>query len=169
MQQNSYKTVKDYFENLVDKSNFLNGFAGFFQRELISKLTANKDTLKIKPPYLALFSYNINLEGGEQNTQALRKIGYAIIFNKVGTDFEQQYQAIEDAEKMAIKILARIKYDNNRKDYFLWNSLIKDSIQISPIELETGDFGAEVFFTLKNPQSLQLDPDDWKDIDSVCP
>lgn len=162
-----YLTLKNYFENLATQATFLNGFAGFFNRELISKIN-EYDSLR--SPYLALFKYNINLQGSEQNTQALRQLGFAISFNNISAgDYDAQYAAIDMAEKLAIKVLARIKYDNNIRSSFLWNSLVKESVQIIPFELESGDFGAEVLFSLKNPQALVLEPDDWDDITSVCP
>lgn len=159
--------MKNYFENLTNKSKFLNGFAGFFARELLNKLGSKKEPLQA--PYLALFRYNLGLEGQEQNTQAVRKLGFSIILHNIKPDnYEAQYEAVDRAETLALKVLARIIFDNKKNDHFLWNSVIKDSVQIIPLDIEKIGFGVEVTFNLKNWQSMKLDPADWEDVESVC-
>jgi hypothetical protein len=37
MKENSYLQIKNYFENLVQQSKFLNDFVGFFSREWAEK------------------------------------------------------------------------------------------------------------------------------------
>lgn len=99
----------------------------------------------------------------------IRKLGFAIIYNEVKPDdYEAQYAAIDAAETLALKVIAHVRYDNRTKDHFLLNSLQKDSINLEPVELSRSDFGAEVTFDIKNSQSLKLDPDDWKDITTIC-
>ena len=167
MQINGYLKLKDYFENLTAQSNFLEGFAGFFSRELMNKLTSRKEPLQ--SPYLALFKYQLGLDGDEMKTMGIRKLGFAIIYNNIKPDnYEAQYEAIDNAENLALKVIARIRFDNNDKTHFLWNALQKESITIEPVELSQSDFGVEVTFDLKNGQSLKLDPDDWKDINTIC-
>jgi len=134
--ESSYKSIKDYFDNLVDQSNFLNDFVGFFQREWANRTAAV--TNKLASPNLTLFKYKLGFDGPEENTIAVRQIGFAIMFNKIDTaNYEAQYN-------------------------------IKDSVEISPVELSASDFGVEVFFNLRNKQLLKVDPTDWKDIDQVC-
>ncbi|HAD79021.1 MAG TPA: hypothetical protein DCF99_05955, partial [Flavobacteriaceae bacterium] len=120
-------------------------------------------------PNLTLFKYKLGFDGPEENTIAVRQIGFAIMFTKVKKDdFEAQYDTIDIAEQMAIKVMSRVKFDNHNESHFLYNSLIKDSIEISPVELSASDFGVEVFFNLRNKQLLRVDPADWKDIEKVC-
>lgn len=165
--ESSYKSIKDYFDNLVDQSNFLNDFVGFFQREWANRTAAV--TNKLASPNLTLFKYKLGFDGPEENTIAVRQIGFAIMFNKIDTgNYEAQYNAIDLAEQLALKVISRIKYDNHNENHFLYNSFIKDSVEISPVELSASDFGVEVFFNLRNKQLLSVDPIDWKDIDQVC-
>ena len=167
MEANSYKKMKDYFQNLVEQSNFLNDFVGFFQREWANRTAAY--TNELASPNLTLFKYKLGFDGPEENTIAVRQIGFAIMFTKVNNDdFEAQYNAIDLAEQLALKVISRIKYDNHNENHFLYNSFIKDSVEISPVELSASDFGVEVFFNLRNKQLLSVDPIDWKDIDQVC-
>lgn len=166
MEVSSYKIVKDYFENLVEQSNFLNDFVGFFQREWANR---NAAFIGLNSPNLTLFKYKLGYDGPEENTIAVRQIGFAIMFNNIKVDdYEAQYNAIDLAEKMAEKVLSRIKFDNHKEGHFLYNSFIKDSVEISPVELSASDFGVEVFFNLQNKQLLKVDPSDWKDIEKVC-
>jgi len=166
MQETSYLEIKNYFENIVNQSNYLNDFVGFFQREWANRTASVKG---LQSPSLTLFKYKLGFDGPEQNTIAVRQIGFAIMFNDIKVDdYEAQYQAIDIAERFAKKVLARINYDNHLESHFLYNSFIKDSVDISPVELSATDFGVEVFFNLKNKQLLHLDPKDWKDIEKVC-
>lgn len=166
MEANSYKKMKDYFQELVEQSNFLNDFVGFFQREWANRNASFKG---LESPSLTLFKYKLGYDGPEENTVAVRQIGFAIMFNDIKVDdYEAQYNAIDLAEKMAEKVLSRIKFDNHKEGHLLYNSFIKDSVDISPVELSASDFGVEVFFNLRNKQLLRVDPIDWKDIDKVC-
>lgn len=166
MKNNSYLKIKDYFETLVSKHKHINEFVGYFSRDLHSKSARRKG---IASPYLALFKYEIGFDGPEQNTIAVRKLGFALMLNTVAPDdFNKQYEAIDTAEQLALSVLARIQLDNNNRKHFLYNSLIKDSIRILPVELSAQSFGVEVYFNLKNPQNLVVNTDDWEDIDRVC-
>jgi hypothetical protein len=59
-------------------------------------------------------------------------------------------------------------FDSKNSKHFLYNSLIKESVQIIPMDIEKIGFGVEVFFNLKNMQPMIISPEDWKDIKSVC-
>ena len=167
MQENSYNQIRNYFKNLVEQSKFLNGYSGFFQRELVGKMT--NYTTPLQAPYLALFEYNLGFDGPDQNTVAVRKIGIALMYNKVkADDLEAQYNAIHNAEQLAVKVMSRIKYDSHQEGHFLHNSLIKDSIEITAVELSTTDFGVEIFFSLRNKQLLRVHTEDWKDFLHEC-
>lgn len=164
--QNSYLKVKNYFDNLVTQSNFLEEFVGFFEREWTTKKTRFTG---IKTPTLALFRYELGFDSPNENAMAVRKIGFAIMLKVAKPDdFEAQYNAIDTAEKLAIKVLSRINYDSNTQSHFLWNSFLKDSVVINPVELSGNDFGVEVFFNFKNKQPLKIELNDWKDIDKIC-
>ena len=164
-ENNSYLKMKDYFENLTKQSNFLNSFVGYFQRELITKDSNDQ----LDEPYLAIFGYSLGLSGPEQNTISVRKIRFAIMYNNVAEDdFIKQYEAVDNAEKLSLKVLARIRWDASKEDHFLYNAFMKESVQIEPTEINLKSFGAECYLELKNSQSLKLEADDWKDIDNIC-
>ncbi|MCW0492494.1 hypothetical protein [Riemerella anatipestifer] len=164
---NSYLKLKKYFQNLVEQSNFLNDFSGYFSRELHNKEQSSKG---LKSPCLALFGYSLGIEGEAMASTAIRRVSFGILYNNVPPDdYEKQYERIDNAEELALRVVARIKLDSNTNGHLLYNSLIKNSVEVRPIELEgVGIFGAEVFFNLKNPQHLKVSTDDWKDLDKIC-
>ena len=164
--QNSYLLVKNYFMNLQEQSRFINTFIGYSEREWNTKKTKVGG---IQDPVLALFRYELGFESPEVKALAVRKIGFAIMLKvKKADDFEGQTAAIDTAEQLALKILSRINYDSNTHGHLLWNSFMKDSVQINPVELSANEFGVEVFFNLKNPQSLRVNVSDWDDIATIC-
>lgn len=169
MRQNaSYLMLKDYFQKLVEKSEFLHDFVGYFSRELHNKEESIKG---IKSPFLVLFNYQIGIEGEEMATStAVRNISIGVLKNDVpADDYEAQYQAIDEMENFGLKIMSRLRYDSHLQGHFLYGALIKNSIEIRPVEAGVeGYFGVEISFQLKNPQSLKLNPEDWKDIDKIC-
>lgn len=166
MEGNSYLQIKNYFENIADKAKFLNDFVGFFQREWANRTASVKG---LASPTLALFKYELGFDGPDQNTLAVRKIGFAIMFNDVKPDdLEGQYIAIDDAEQIALKVLSRIRYDSNTPDHPLFNSFLKDSVEINPVELSGGEVGVDVLFNLKNKQLLKVDVGDWNDLSDIC-
>ena len=123
----------------------------------------------MQEPVLSLWKYELGFDGPENNTIAVRKIGFAIMYNEVkADDLEAQYNAIHNAEALAIKVLSRIRHDNYDNSHFLYNSFIKESVEISPVELSRDEFGVEVTFNLKNKQLLQVHQEDWKDIPHEC-
>ncbi len=164
--ENSYNKIKNYFEFITEKHRSLKGFSGFSSRELLNKVGRKKS---IDSPYLALFKYELGLEGPAQRTMAVRKLGFAVMFTKIDPDdFEAQYNAKDEAEKIALQVVARFRFDSNNKAHFLFNSFLKESVRILPVDLSANSFGVEVYMSLKNSQSLALNPEDWEDIDSVC-
>lgn len=159
-QNNSYLKMKDYFEDLVSKSTLVNSFAGYFQRDLLSSM--EKDAFE--SPYLALFDYELGLTGPEQNTISVRKIGFAVMFSNVPEDdIQKQYERIDDAEKIIMKFIARIRMDSYNPEHFLHKALKKDATVITPVELSATSFGAEVRLEFNNNQSLTASAEDWKD------
>lgn len=166
IQSNSYKKVKQYFKNLQEQSNFLNDFVGFSEREWNSRKASR---MGIASPVLALFRYELGLDAPEKNAMAVRKVAFAVMLKvQKPDDFEGQTNAVDEAEALALKILARINYDSNDTTHFLYNSFIKESVQINPVELSANDFGVEVFFHFRNFQPMKVDLADWKDITKIC-
>lgn len=166
MKENSYTQIRNYFENLVKQSNFLNDFVGFSSLEWLAKKNSVQG---LQEPVLSLWKYELGFEGPENNTIAARKVGFAIMFNTIKSDdLVSQENAKNEAEQLAIKVLSRIRHDNYQSTHLLYNSFIKESVDIVPVELSNDEFGVEVTFSLKNKQLLQVHQEDWKDILPEC-
>lgn len=167
MHETSYLQLKHYFEDIAEKSNFLGDFVGYFARELRNREQSVKG---INFPCLALFNYNFGIDGEAMATStAVRNLSFAILLNAPADDYESQYQAIDTAEKLALKVASRMRFDSNKPQHFLYNAFLKNTLEIRPIELEVSRlFGVEVNFQLKNQQSLKLNPNDWNDVEKVC-
>lgn len=158
-ENNSYLKMKEYFEDLVSKSTHVKSFAGYFQRELFNE----KEKDSWESPYLALFDYELSLSGPEQNTISVRKIGFAVVYSNIEDDIQKQYGAIDEAEKIVMKFLSRIRIDSFNAEHFLYQSFNKENTLITPVELEDGGFGAECYLEFKNNQSLKATAEDWTD------
>lgn len=166
MQNNSYFKIKEYFKNIVENHTEIQAFSGYFNRDLQHQESSYDG---INSPYLALFKYELGLEGPKQNTIAVRKVAFALMLNNIpADDFDAQYTAIDKAEQLALQVLARVQLDNNNKKHLLYNTFLKESVRILPVELSNTAFGVEVYFNLKNPQQLTVDVTKWNDIDKIC-
>lgn len=166
-QPTSYLQLKNYFADLVKQSNFINDFVGYFVRELHNKQSSFSG---VGFPCLALFGYSINVEGEEMASSSVRSMNFGILIGDVDpADYERQYEAIDRGEKLAEKVVARMKLDSNNEQHFLYGALIKNSVEIRPVDMEgVGLFGAEVSFKLKNYQSFKVLLEDWKDVEKIC-
>ena len=60
MRGTSYLELKKYFNQIVEKSEFLEDFIGYFSRELRNKEQSSRG---IQFPCQALFNYNFGIEG----------------------------------------------------------------------------------------------------------
>jgi len=159
-QDNSYLKMKDYFEDLVSKSTLVKSFAGYFRRELLSKIEKES----FESPYLALFDYELSFSGPEQNTISVRKIGFAVIYANVpDDDLELQYQRIDDAEQIIKEFMARMKIESANEEHFLYKAFKKEGAVITPVELEDNGFGSEVSLEFNNSQSLKAHAEAWTD------
>ncbi len=152
---NSYSTMKGYLKQVVSEHPHIKGFVGYSSSELHKK---QNDFDGIASPFLAMFKYELGLDGEKLNTIGVRKFGFAVMRSDVPTDdFEAQYEAVDECEALALSVLARINYDNNNPKHFLHNSFLKNTAKIKPVELSANSFGVECYFSLRNKQYLGLD------------
>lgn len=164
--QNSYLGFKNYFEQIVAQSTFLKGFVGFSEREWNSKKSRMAG---LATPTLALFHYQNSFDAPETKASSICKVGFAIMLSvKKPDDFAAQYEAIDTAEQHALKVISRITHDSSLPQHFLYNTIVKSSIVINPVELSGNDFGVEVFLNFKIPQSFKVNQNDWKDELLIC-
>ena len=88
MRGTSYLELKNYFNQIVEKSEFLEDFIGYFSRELRNKEQSSRG---IQFPCLALFNYNFGIEGEQMATSsAVRNMSFAILLDAPADDYEKQ-------------------------------------------------------------------------------
>lgn len=162
-----YIQLKQYFTHLAQKHKEIKASVGYFSREIIEKASSFSG---IASPFLAIYDYELGLDGGELNTIGKRKIVFSIVFADAPyDDFEAQQECIDQAEHIALQLLARIRWDNNDKNHFLYKALEKDLTKIYPIEEPQAHlFGVEVELHFTTTQSLQVNPNHWEDVFLTC-
>lgn len=164
-QNNSYLKMKNYFAELVENSKDINSFSGYSSAELKTK-EANDE---LEEPYLAIFDYSLGLSGPEQNTISVRKLSFAVVFNNIPEDdFELQYKAKDDAEDIVLQVLAMIKHHSSINDHFLYNSFMKDSVEVDELDLNARSFGSVCYLELKNNKALKLQKERWNYVPDNC-
>ncbi|WP_300685858.1 hypothetical protein [Chryseobacterium sp.] len=162
-QDNSYLKMKNYFQEIVENSVDINSFSGFSSTELKTR-EANDE---LTQPYLAIFDYSMGLSGPDQNTISVRKLSFAIVYNNIPEDdFDLQYQAIDNAEDIVLQVLAMIKHHSGLEKHFLFNSFIKESVDIDDLELNSTSYGSVCYLELKNNRTLRLDKNRWLTIEN---
>ena len=72
-----YKQLKDYFHHLAEKHKVIQEHVGYFSREIIEKQSSFAG---IASPFLAIYDYELGLDGGELNTLGRRKLVFSIVF-----------------------------------------------------------------------------------------
>lgn len=166
--KNGYLQLKKYFENIAKQHKEIKDFSGYFAREIQQKMGS---FVGIDSPFLTIFNYELGLDGGDLNTMGTRKLTFSVLYYSTAfDDFETQQEAIDNAEKIALQILARIKKDHNTKEHFLYNSFEKDMTKIFPVEdTNVQVYGVDVIVHFKNKEPLIVDSNIWEDGIVNCP
>ena len=155
-----YLQLKKYFSDLADQNIHIKDKVGYFSREIAEK---ERSFNGIASPFLAIYDYELGLDGGELNTMGRRKITFSIIYaNAPHDNSEAQQELISKAEAIALQCLARIRWDNHQKGHFLFNSFEKDLTKIYPVEdPQAHFFGVDVEVHFKTPTPLEVKQEDW--------
>ncbi len=163
----TYDKVMRYFEQLVEKSNYLTGFVGFSDRQLTEIINGHSG---LQDYSLILFGYSGTLDGNKQRTLASRTISFAILKPVKSDDFEEQYATIGEAERIGLHVMSRINYDSQLPDHFLYNSFEKDSVRFNEVMAKDTDnlYGMEFHFRVKNSEPLTISPFEWADLKNLC-
>lgn len=162
-----YKQLKDYFHHLAEKHVMIQEHVGYFSREIIEKQSSFAG---IASPFLAIYDYELGLDGGELNTLGRRKLVFSIVFaDAPHDDFEGQQEKIDQAERIALQLLARIRWDSHQRDHFLYGAFEKDLTRIFPIEEPQAHlYGVDVEVHFKTKAPLEVNAADWEDTFLTC-
>ena len=72
-----YLQLKKYFSDLADQNVHIKDKVGYFSREIGEK---ERSFNGIASPFLAIYDYELGLDGGELNTMGRRKLTFSIIY-----------------------------------------------------------------------------------------
>lgn len=162
----SHQSLVDYFQNIADN---LIGLEDYFRMDLTEIQGAFRSTAKL--PCLVLESHEGNLE--ESNTQTNindRTFAFTVYLKPTRGDYDDQNQKLDIAEKLGLKIIARMRYDSNRTGNILSGRFRVNTVtyaKVGPVFNEKL-YGYRFIGSIKGLETLLLDPTDWVDAPLLC-
>ncbi len=163
-----YDKIKQYLKNLSESYSRIDTFIGFNALELQSslKMLAKENITALVP-----FAYEGSLNGNNQRTLSGRNIQFGIVRSISNTnDFNLESQIIADCENIGLGLLSRIHYDSKKPtSQWLYKNFDQNTVEFKEIRLKTaiGLVGTEFTFTLKTPQPLTVDINEWSDLEEL--
>ncbi|TQI71823.1 hypothetical protein JM79_2772 [Gramella sp. Hel_I_59] len=164
----THAQLVNYFKNINAQ---LNDFPenSFFRQDLEEIFGAFRSGIKF--PCLAVESPEIDgQDSTEQNTVIGRMFAFVVYMNPRKGNFDQQNEYLDQCERIAKKILSRMRYDSNIPGNILYRkfkvSTVK-GVMVGPVYTEHL-YGYRFAGMISGNESLKVDPADWKDLDSVC-
>lgn len=166
MAEISHSVLVAYFQNIQIN---LKGLEDFFRMDLAEVKSSFRSGADF--PCLVAESHESDFGDSKPNqTVQNRFFAFTVFYNPEKGNFTEQNEMLDASEKMGLKIIARMKYDSNKPDHFLFNRFKAESVKnhkVGPLfneQLYGYRFTGEILAT----QPLVINADDWEDIDSVC-
>lgn len=165
----THKPTLEYFQGLNEK---LIDFPdkSFYRMDVEEVFGALRSGINF--PAMAVESPEGDTEESQiSNTVIGRMFAFTILENPQNNNFDDQNEKLDVCERIGLKIIARMRYDNADPSSFLYRRLQVESIKfhkVGPLYTENL-YGYRFTGTLKDNESLTVDPDDWSDINSPCP
>lgn len=164
----THQNLKDYFKQLHDQ--YVEFQANSFFRINITEI-AGAFSRDATYPCMVIEAAEGNLgKSNEISTIASRTPAFTIYMNPDDHDYDAQDAALDKCEAIGLKILARMKHDSLDPNHLLYDKFDKISwswIQVGPIFTEKL-YGYRFLGTFDSNESLQVDHNDWKDLDNNC-
>lgn len=161
-----YEKLKKYMKLRCDSCSLVDYFLGYDEQELthyISSVGIHEKTIVV------MLEYKGALSGNNQRTLSGREVRFAVL-RKGGGGFEKDTSQVAICENVGFVLLSRILYDSRfPESEWLYDNFDQDTVEFMDIRSLTVSnlIGMEFGFELKTPQPLNLNPDDWEDIDFV--
>lgn len=162
----SHQSLVDYFQNIATQ---LIGLEDFFRMDLTEIQSAFRSTAKL--PCLVLESHEGSLE--DSNTQTNindRTFAFTVYLKPKNGDYDDQNMKLDTAEKLGLKIIARMRYDSNRPGNILHNRFKVNTVtyaKVGPVFNERL-YGYRFIGSIKGLETLKLNPADWSDTPELC-
>lgn len=164
----THKPILDYFQSLNEK---LVDFPedSFFRMDLEEIMGSFRSGINF--PAMTVESPDGDAENSiGSNSVVGRLFAFTVFQNPTKGDFAQQNEMIDQCERIGLKIIARMRHDSFEKTHMLYNRFNANSVKwtkIGPLFNEEL-FGYRFTGIITGSESLNIDPADWSDIDTVC-
>ncbi len=163
-----HKQIIDYFENL---NTNLKDFPekSFFRMDLM-EITGSFRT-GINFPAMTVESPDLDgSESSVHNSVIGRMFAFTVYVSPQNGNFAQLNEQMDLAEKIAWKVIARMRHDARDPEHFLYNRFLVSSVRghkVGPVFNELLH-GYRMTGLITGSESLKVDAADWDDIDLTC-
>lgn len=162
----NHQTLVDYFSNIADTLNDINGF---FRMDLTEIQGAFRSTVEF--PCLVIESHDGDF-GNSNVMQSVnnRTFAFTVYTNPEYQDYDDQNLKLASAEDIGIKILARMRHDATVKNHILHNKFKVETVtyaKVGPIFNEQL-YGYRFIGGIQLTEPLTVNPADWSDNPTIC-
>lgn len=166
--QLTHDSVVAYFKNLNEQATFFPDDS-FFRMDLEEIMDAFRTGINF--PAMAVESPDIDLSDSSESDTVNKRVFAFHIYKKPATDnYEDVQAAIDECEAIGYKILARIRKDSYDPATIAFNAFKPQSVkgnQVSKVFAEQL-YGYRFTGEFSKSDKLELNKDDWADLDSRC-
>lgn len=162
----NHQTILDYFSNIAETLNDLNGFFRMDLTEIQGSFRSNT-----KFPCMVLESHEGDF--GDSNVMQSvnnRTIAFTIYTKPEHQNYTDQNTKLATAEEIGLKILARMRHDAATPGNILYNNFKIETItyaKVGPVFNEQL-YGYRFIGSIKTHKALTINPNDWSDNPTTC-
>ena len=166
--QLDHNSIVAYFKNLNEQAAFFPDDS-FFRMDLEEIMEAFRSGINF--PAMAVESPDIDLSDSSDSDTVNKRIFAFHIYKKPETDSYDDIQAaINECEAIGYKIIARMRRDRHDPNAIIYNAFKTDSVKANQVSKVFAEmlYGYRFTGEFSKSDPLQLNADDWSDLDSRC-
>lgn len=162
----TYEKLTTYFEFLGLKHKLINSTIVFNERKFNQEYASRNG---LQYPALIFDPYKSYLSGNAQRTFNNRSFEFSVMIKVENSSADALKRARNMAEEIGLQLIARIKHDSNTCSNLDWlyQNFDANNVNYEPANYDNtnGDLvtGMDFSFSLKNKQSLKMNPSLWLD------
>lgn len=164
----THKQIVDYMQDLHEKNISTKSFYRFNLAEIQGSIRS-----KIIYPCIALESPEGDFQGTTANNSLDNKLfAFSILDKPSQGDYTDEDLKLDNCERIGKQYLARMRHDARIKESLVFNIFNLSDTQyhkVGPIFTDRL-FGYRFEIKLSNSKiNMQINPNDWTDLDNPCP
>jgi len=164
----THKKLIDYMQDLHEKNVNTKSFFRFNISEIQGSIRS-----KVNYPCIALESPEGDFQGsGVFNSLENKQFAFSILDKPIQGDYSDEDNKLDSCELIGKQFLARIRNDSRTEGSEMFNLFDINDVQyhkVGPIFTDRL-FGYRFEIKLSNNKiNMQINPDNWTDLDSTCP